>query len=102
MKPSFLEKLAAIERSLSREKGDFEVFGVVLPEASLEQWDLIVAAPWLDSRTLQSYRVVAAPLQATFTPDDWLAFSRIVSSFWQHEARPRSKLLVLRSLSRLH
>jgi hypothetical protein len=78
MKPSFLEKLTAIERSLSREKGDFEVFGVVLPEKTLQRWDLIVAAPWLDSRTLQSYRVVAAPLQATFTPNDWLEFSRIV------------------------
>ena len=76
--PSFLEKLAAIERSLSRERGDFEVFGVVLPEESLEQWDLIVAAPWLDSHTLKSYQVVAAALQATFTPDDWLDFSRIV------------------------
>src|SRR5262249_34071818 len=77
MKPSFLEKLAAIERSMSREKGGFEFFGVVLPEATLEQWDLVVAAPWLKPHTLESYQMVAAPLQATFTRDDWFDFSRI-------------------------
>jgi hypothetical protein len=77
MKPSFLEKLVAIERSLSRDKGGFEFFGVVLPVATLEQWDLVVAAPWLNTHTLESYKVVAAPLQATFTRDDWHDFSRI-------------------------
>ena len=79
MNPSvFLKKLTALERSLSRDKGDFEVFGVVLREESREMWDLIVAAAWLDSHQLESYRLVADALQATFAPHDLLNFSRIV------------------------
>jgi hypothetical protein len=79
MNPSvFLKKLAALELAMSRDKGDFEVFGVVLREESREKWDLIVAAPWLDSDQLESYRVVANALQAMYTPNELLNFSRIV------------------------
>ena len=79
MNPSvFLKKLAALELAMSRDKGDFEVFGVVLREESREKWDLIVAAPWLDSDQLESYRVVANALQAMFAPNELLTFSRIV------------------------
>jgi hypothetical protein len=53
------------------------VFGVVLREDAREEWDLIVAAPWLDSHHLECYQVVADALRATFSPKEHLNFSRI-------------------------
>jgi hypothetical protein len=75
---SFLKKLTALERSLTAAKGDFELFGVVLREESREKWDLVVAAPWLHADQLESYRVIADALRATFTLEEYLNFSRIV------------------------
>jgi len=78
MNPSFLEKLSTLEFSMSRDKGDFELFGVLLREDSPDKWDLIVAAPWLDPDKRESFKVLADALQATLARDDFLGFSRIV------------------------
>jgi hypothetical protein len=78
MNPSLLEKLSAVESSLSRMHGAFELFGVVLRESSLDLWDLVVAAPWLNRSKRESYRLMADALQAALTRDEFLQFSRIV------------------------
>jgi hypothetical protein len=78
MNPS-LKKLGTLELSLSRDKGEFELFGIVLREnSSLEKWDLVVAAPWLDPGERESFQTIADGLQATFPREEVLQFSRIV------------------------
>jgi hypothetical protein len=78
MNPTILEKLSVLELSLSRDKGDFEFFGVILREDALEKWDLLVAAPWLDPNQRQSYKMLADLLQGTLSHNEYLEFSRIV------------------------
>jgi hypothetical protein len=78
MNPPFLEKLAALELTMSSTRGPFEFFGVLLRENSPEKWDLIVAAPWLDPNQRESYQAIADALQAALTRDEFLEFSRIV------------------------
>jgi hypothetical protein len=78
MNPSFLEKLAALELSLSRTHGAFELFGVVLPERLLDLWDLVVSAPWLSRGKIESFRLMTGALQAALTRDEFLQFSRVV------------------------
>jgi hypothetical protein len=78
MSPSFLQKLAVLELSLSRTHGAFELFGVVLRENPLGLWDLVVAAPWLDPGKIESYKLMTDALQAALTRDEFLQFSRVV------------------------
>jgi hypothetical protein len=78
MNPPFLEKIAALELSLSRSHGAFELFAVVLRESSLELWDLVVAAPWLDPGKIESFRLMTDALQAALTREEFLQFSRVV------------------------
>jgi hypothetical protein len=77
MKPPSLEKLAAIELSLSRERGGFVFFGLVQREDStLWKWDLVVAAPWLEPYSFESLSVIADALRATMI-DEMTALSFI-------------------------
>ncbi len=74
----FIEKLIALERDISAEKGEFELFAFFLREDALNKWDLIVSAPWLekDKRTALSYLV--KQLRTRFNPQEMLKLSRIV------------------------
>lgn len=73
-----LEKLESLERSLSNERGGFELFGVFLRAGSPERWDLIVAAPWLDPNERESLKLVADALSGSLVRDELLGISRIV------------------------
>jgi hypothetical protein len=78
MNPPFLEKVVALEISLSRTHGAFVLFGVVLRESLLDLWDLVVSAPWLNPDKLDAYRLMTGALQAALTPEEFLQFSRVV------------------------
>jgi hypothetical protein len=78
MNSSFVKKLADLETSMSRDMGEFELFGVLLREESPEKWDLVVAAPWLDPDNRESFKLVADALQEILTREEFLEISRIV------------------------
>jgi hypothetical protein len=42
------EKLRGLERTLSEEKGAFNLFALFLREDAPDVWDLVVAAKWID------------------------------------------------------
>ncbi len=44
-----MHKLVKIEDEPTRQKGAFWLLAFVLPKNSESGWDLIIAAPWLDS-----------------------------------------------------
>jgi hypothetical protein len=44
-----MNKLIAIEKDLAEKRGSFWLFAFVLPKSSETGWDLIIAAPWLES-----------------------------------------------------
>ena len=74
---SFVKKLLRIERRIADEHGPFELFAAFRPDSDLRLWDLLVAAQWLESWTLNEMRVIASELNREFTLSELTKFSRI-------------------------
>ena len=73
-----LNKLVSLELALSKERGEFELFGIFMRTESQGKWDLIVAGPWLHSYERASLQAVVDAMQKTLTPAELLEFSRVV------------------------
>lgn len=73
-----LDKLKLILTELEKEHGLVLVFALFLREDSLARWDLVVAAPWLDSGDAESYKIVATKVQNLLTSDEIIQLSRVV------------------------
>ena len=73
-----LKKLGSLELALSRQRGEFELFGIFLRKESQGKWDLIVAAPWLHSYDRASLQAIVSEMQKSLSPAELLEFSRVV------------------------
>jgi hypothetical protein len=73
-----IEKLAALERTIATEKGDLSLFALLLREDAADKWDLLLAAPWLETDKKDSLAYVADKLRAQLTTQQLLLLSRIV------------------------
>jgi len=73
-----LEKFVNLERTLSRERGEFSLFALFLREDALEKWDLIVAAPWVDDDRKAALADITKRIQQEFRPDELSHLSRVV------------------------
>ena len=73
-----LEKMVALERDISRKKGDFSFFALFVRENSPDHLDLVAAAPWLkdNERKIRSY--FAKELQSRLDPQEVLALSGLI------------------------
>jgi hypothetical protein len=45
-------------RNIAAEKGDFVLFGIFKRAICTQRWDLVVAAPWLEAGTLESFETL--------------------------------------------
>ncbi len=58
-KKRFIKNLIATEQDLSDKHGDFSLFTACFREDTmLDTWDLVVAASWLPSDTMDSYTLI--------------------------------------------
>jgi hypothetical protein len=74
-----LEKLKALIKSLESEKREsFLICALFLTDGTIEKWDFILSAPWLDSKKLDSYRFISSELQKTLSETELLLLARIV------------------------
>jgi hypothetical protein len=73
-----IEKLKLVIKDLEKSKGSLLIFAIFLREDSLEKWDIIVAASWLDPSEMESYKIVSNALRDHLTSSDFLNVSRIV------------------------
>jgi len=73
-----IEKLGALERDVSSQKGEFSLFGLFLREDSPGKWDLVVAAPWLEQDQKAGLDYLAKRLLSSLTPGELVSLSRIV------------------------
>ncbi len=46
----FVEHVAAVEGELSKERGPFVLFALLAHEDLPDRWDLMVSAPWIESK----------------------------------------------------
>lgn len=73
-----IEKLKEILVELDNEKGPVLFFAVFLREDSINKWDLIVSADWLESININSYRIITDKVQNVFSQNELLQISRVV------------------------
>jgi len=73
------EKLQKFMKQIEARKGRFTLFGVFLREDSPAQWDLVLAAPWLENGKLKALGEFVKQMSKTFGQDEVMSFSRIVT-----------------------
>ncbi len=73
-----LDKLKLVLLELEKERGQILVFAFFLREDYPARWDLVVAAPWLDSGNVESYKVVATKVQNLLSSSEIIQLSRVV------------------------
>ena len=71
-------KLKKLEKEISSEKGEFELFGIFLREDSPGKYDLLVSAPWMETEQKQSLEYLAKRVSSKLNQDELLSLSRIV------------------------
>lgn len=75
---ALLEKLRAVEKDVSDQKGPFLLFALFLREDAPDRWDLLVGAPWIEEDKAAALKFLAARLKKIATPDELTVLSRIV------------------------
>ena len=59
-------------------EGRVLLFALFLRGDSPARWDLLAAAPWLDSGNVKSYKIVATKVQDLLSVDEIIQLSRVV------------------------
>jgi len=72
------DKMGALEKEISSEKGDFSLFGLFRREDAGNKWDLIVSSPWLQTDTKRGLDYLADKVRAKLSEKELLSMSRIV------------------------
>lgn len=78
MKQEILDKLKIVLKDLEKNYDPVILFALFLREEALGKWDLLVSAPWLTPRTLDSYEKVSQAIKARFDNSEIVQLSRIV------------------------
>jgi len=73
----FAEKLRAVEREMSEEKGRFLLFALFLRQDAPGLWDLLVSAPWVEANKGDALRYVVPKVKAAATDEEFSRLSRI-------------------------
>ena len=73
-----INKLESLEKEIADEKGEFSLFGLFLREDAENRWDLVVAAPWLNSDSMEDLNYIVSKLNIYLKNSELLSISRIV------------------------
>ncbi len=79
MRQVICDKMGALEREVSSEKGDFILFGLFCREDAADKWDLVVSAPWLQSDLKEGLDYLAKKVRAKLTGKELLSLSGIIA-----------------------
>lgn len=74
----FVKHIQKVERSLSSEKGEFNLFALFLRENSLDKWDLLIAAPWVEKNKSDALKRISKEIQQNLSKKEMLKLSRLV------------------------
>lgn len=73
-----VDKVLPLALSITKEKGEFALFGLFLREDAPNRWDLVVSAPWLDRDRKGGMEYLARKLRLRLTSEELLTLSGIV------------------------
>ena len=74
-----LERLRTLEQEISREMGDFRLFGVFLREDARDKWDVVVAATWFSRLGTDPIEFLSDRLKSALGLAGLMMISRIVA-----------------------
>ncbi len=74
----FIKKLVEIEKSTSKEKGDFKLFAVFARTDHFGKWDIVISADWIKDE-LEGLELISKKLTKTLSVDELLSIARIVN-----------------------
>ncbi|MGH7717601.1 MAG: hypothetical protein ACREON_01995 [Gemmatimonadaceae bacterium] len=77
MKLASVEKFIRLEKEIASERGGFALFGLFTREGSPHWWDLIIAAPWPESRS-EAVEYVVGEIKSRLGSEEFMNLSRIV------------------------
>jgi hypothetical protein len=72
------QKLRRLERTLSEEKGPFNLFALFLREDAPGVWDLVVAAKWIEDDGPAALADISQRVRDSLEPDEITKVSRVV------------------------
>ncbi len=73
-----VEKLQSIAKEIANERGELSLFAFLLREEAENKWDLVVAAPWLNTDSIEDINYIADKLKHYLDVSELLSISRIV------------------------
>ena len=72
------EKLQRVEKRLSKSKGPFELFALLLREDSPGKWDVLISADWARANKKDAINTVFEEMRKELTDQELMMLSRIV------------------------
>lgn len=72
-----VEKLIQLEKTMSQEKGPFDLFALFLREDAPDKWDLVIVAKWVEKNKQKALKYISDALQKSLTQTELLKLSRI-------------------------
>lgn len=73
-----VNKLMAIEKETSAERGEYNLFALFLREDSSNKWEILVSSDWINNNKEEALKYIAQKIQNAFTQSELLLISRIV------------------------
>ena len=74
-----IEKFRRVMKDISAERGEFVFFGLFLREEALDEWDLVISAPWLETGKLKALGEFVEKVTTIAGKQELLTLSRIVT-----------------------
>src|SRR5437879_6134995 len=74
-----VEKIQNLESDISRQKGEFGLFGLILREGSENRWDVVAAAHWFGEERTNDTQYLSEKLKEVLGGDELLKISRVVT-----------------------
>ena len=72
------KKFEQIRKDIIADRGQLSLFALFLLEGAEDQWDLVVAAPWLDADQTAALRYLSKKLTTRLSKRELLEIARIV------------------------
>jgi hypothetical protein len=73
-----VDKLIRVEKHLSKKKGPFDLFAMVMREDLSDKWDILVAADWIENNFDSSLKFISKELTKKLSSDELSAISKVV------------------------
>ena len=73
-----VDKFRDIEVATSAEKGAYALFALFLRNDAPGKWDLLVSAPWIETKPKEAFEYLSRELQKKLSLEEYLTISKIV------------------------